>query len=304
MNQILLTNDDKNGSSSGMKPIIRFFCVAIIIFAIILICEGGFKLYNSLGKNKDFPKPALISEKNGSSLNIVVNGEIGINKLVYSWNGGDETVVEGNGMKNAKFEIQIPNGDNVLSSYVVDVKGNKTKFEDVPVSFTSSDDTVKPIISLENKDGKLEVSVTDETELDYMTYQWEEAEEVRVEVSEDDKRMIKQTIDVEKGTKRLVISAYDKSGNKQTVSKKIIGSNGPTVTASISNGNFVIKVTDEFGLTKIEYTHNDELFTINDLPQNATEYEFTIPVKDGDNYVKVNAYENGIMTEFKCKKTK
>ena len=116
--------------------------------------------------------------------------------------------------------------------------------------------------------------------------------------------MIKQTIDVEKGTKRLVISAYDKSGNKQTVSKKIIGSNGPTVTASISNGNFVIKVTDEFGLTKIEYTHNDELFTINDLPQNATEYEFTIPVKDGDNYVKVNAYENGIMTEFKCKKTK
>ena len=303
MNQILLTNDEKRGSS-GMKPIIRFFCVAIIVFAIILICEGGFKLYNSLGKNKDFPKPALISEKNGSSLNIVVNGEIGINKLVYSWNGGNETVVEGNGMKTANFEIQIPNGDNVLSSYVVDVKGNKTKFEDVPVSFTASEDTVKPIIALENVNGKLDVSVTDETELDYMIYQWEGSDEVRVDASEEDKKMIKQSIEVEKGTKKLVITAYDKSGNKQSVTKKIIGSNGPTVTASLSNGNFVIKVTDEFGLTKIEYTHNDELFTINDLPQNATEYEFTIPVKDGENYVKVNAYENGIMTEFKCKKTK
>ena len=304
MNQILITNDENGVSSRGMKPVVRFFIVAIIIFAIILICEGAFNLYNSLSqKNKDYAKPELTSEKAGSSLNLTLNGEIGINKFVYSWNGGNETTLSGNGKKQVSFDIEMPQGDNKLSSYVIDVEGNKTKFEDISVSFTDTEDTVKPVISLQNVSGKLEVTATDETEIDYLSYQWEEAEEVKVNVSEEDKKIIKTTIDVEKGTKKLTLVAVDKSGNKQTVTKKIIGSNGPTIKASLSNGNFVIKVTDEIGITKIEYTHNEEAYTVEDLPEGAKEYEFKVPLKEGDNYLKINAYENGIMTEYKCKKT-
>ena len=98
--------------------------------------------------------------------------------------------------------------------------------------------------------------------------------------------------------------AVDKAGNKQTVTKKIIGSNGPTISASLDGDNFVIKVTDEFGITKIEYTHNDEQKTVEGIPENAKEFEFRVPLKDGVNLLKINAYENGIMTEYKCKKTK
>ena len=163
---------------------------------------------------------------------------------------------------------------------------------------------MKPVISIENENGKLTITAKDETELDYFSYQWEGSDEVRVYPTEEDKTMVKQELEVKQGSTKLALTAVDKSGNKETSSKKIIGSNGPTIKASISEGNFVVKVSDEFGITKIEYTHNQEEHTVEGIPQNAKEYEFKVPLKDGDNYLKINAYENGIMTEYKCKKTK
>ena len=304
MNQILLTNEENGTSSNGMNPIIRFFCIVSIVFALILIFEGGFSLYNNLSKNKDYSKPELISEKEGSHLNVKLSGEIGINKYIYSWNGGNEITLSGDGRKKVVFQIEMPQGENKLSSYVIDVEGNKTKYEDITVSFTSEEDTVKPVIKLENVSGKLEVTANDETEIEYLTYKWEDGEEVKIEASEEDKTVIKQSIEVEKGTKKITLTAVDKSGNQQVVTKTIIGSNGPTIKASLSNGNFVIKVTDELGITKIEYTHNEEQHSVDGIPDGATEFEFKVPLKEGENYLKINAYENGIMTEYKCKKTK
>lgn len=309
MNQILMTNEENGSSPVEMKPIVRFFCIVCIVFALILVICGGFSLYNNLSKKNDFPKPVLTSEKEGSHLNVKLNGEIdgnkvGINKFVYSWNGGSETTLSGDGKSKVVFQIEMPQGDNKLSSYVIDVDGNKTKYEDIQVSFTAEEDTIKPVITLENIGGKLEVTATDERELDYLSYKWEDGEEVKVEASEEDKTTIKQVIDVEKGTKKITLIAKDKSGNEQTKTKTIIGSNGPTIKASLSNGNFVIKVTDELGITKIEYTHNEEKHTVEDLPEGATEFEFKVPLKEGENYLKIDAYENGIMTEYKCKKTK
>ncbi|MBR3673194.1 MAG: hypothetical protein IKN65_02710 [Clostridia bacterium] len=304
MNQILLTNEETGKSSNGMKPVIRFFAVVAIVFAIVLIVEGILHLYNNLNKRNDYSKPQLSYEKNGSSINLKVDGEIGLNKVTYSWNDGNETVLSADGRKSVSYNIEIPQGDSTLKAVVKDVEGHETKFEDIEISFNESDDTVKPEIKIENVSGKLEVTATDEKEIDYLTYQWEGADEVRIEQSEEDKTKIVQTIEVEKGTKKLTLVAVDKTGNKQTVTKKIIGSNGPAISASLDGDNFVIKVTDEFGITKIEYTHNDEQKTVEGIPENAKEFEFRVPLKDGVNLLKINAYENGIMTEYKCKKTK
>lgn len=303
MNQILVTNEENGATTREIKPIIRFFCIVCIVFALILIICGGFSLHKNLSTNKDFPKPEFTSEKEGSHLNVKLTGEIGINKYVYSWNGGNETTLSGDGKKKVIFQIEMPQGENKLSSYVIDVEGNKTKYEDITVTFTEEEDTVKPVIALESVAGKLQITASDDRELDYLTYKWEDGEEVRIEVSED-KTLIQQSIDVEKGTKKITLKAVDKAGNEQTASQTIIGSNGPTIKASLSNGNFVIKVTDEFGITKIEYTHNEEPHTVEDLPEGATEFEFKVPLKEGENYLKIDAYENGIMTEYKCKKTK
>ena len=50
MNQILVTKDNKDTSSKDIKPIVKFFCIACIIFAIVLGIEGGVKLYKK-GQN-------------------------------------------------------------------------------------------------------------------------------------------------------------------------------------------------------------------------------------------------------------
>lgn len=304
MNQILVTNEENGSNSKGFKPVIRFFAIVAIVFAIVLIVEGGIHLYKSLNENTDFAKPELGYEKNGSSIIIKLSDEIGINKIIYSWNGGSETTISADGKKSLSYEIEVPQGDNKLAIKVKDVEGHETKFEDISITFTEEDDTVKPEINIENENGKLAVTAKDDKEMDYITYQWEGSEEVKIENNEQDKTIIKQSIDVEKGTKKLTVVAVDKTGNKTTITKKIIGSNGPTITASLDGDNFVIKVTDEFGITKIEYTHNDEKKTVEGIPTNAKEFEFRVPLKDGVNLLKINAYENGIMTEYKCKKTK
>lgn len=238
MNQILVTDVENNSQSNGMKPVIKFFCVAAIIFALILVGEGGFYFY-----------------------------------------------------KKAKN-----NGGNLFSFF------NKTNTSNQAED--GNKDKSKPVISIENANGKLLVTAKDETEISYLSYQWEGAEEKKFNPSEEDKTTVKQEIEVQKGTQKLTLTAVDAAGNIETTTKKIIGSNGPEIKASLSGGNIVVKVTDEFGITKIVYTHNEEEHTVEGIPANAKEFEFKVPLKDGDNYLKINAYENSIMTEYKCKKTR
>jgi len=304
MNQILVTNDEKGFKNNSIKPIVRFFAVVAIVFALVMIGGGSFNLYKSLGTNKDYARPELRLEKNGSSMNVKVDGEIGINQVIYAWGKGNETIVNANGRKNFNFDIEIPQGENTLKTKIIDVEGNKTKFEDVAVTFSESDDSTKPVISIEKVDGKLSITAIDETELDYFSYKWEDSDEVKITPSESDKKVIKQVLDVQKGTKQLTLVAVDKAGNKAFSNKKVIGSNGPTIKASIADNNFVVKVTAESAITEIQYTLNDETSKINNIPKDAKEFEFKVPLKEGANYLKINAYENGIMSEYKCKKTK
>lgn len=304
MNQILVTNDKNSVSSIEMKPIIRFFAIIIIVVAIVLSCIGGYNLYKSLQQKDNYAKPNLSVEKNGSAVNLIIKGEIGINKVEYKWNEGNSTIIKGNGKKDVNLEIEIPQGNNKLNIVVVDVEGNKTNFENIDVVFETTEDTVKPKISIINTTGKLSVTATDETELDYLTYQWENEEEVKIDVTEENNKTITQDIKVQKGTKALIITAVDKTGNKATITKTIVGSNGPQIKVSVKDNNFIVKVTTEYGLTKIEYTLNEKVNTVENVPKNSKEFEFRVPLEDGVNYLKINAYENELMTEYKCKKTK
>lgn len=305
MNQILVTKDNKDTSSKDIKPIVKLFCIACIIFAIVLGIEGGVKLYKKIGKSSNFDRPEVFTEQSGSTVILRVTSKKRINKVVYSWNGGAESTLDGEGKQDINFQIEMPQGENKLNAYIIDVDGNKTILEEMTFKFDSSIDTVKPVITLENVNGKLSVTAQDETELDYLTYKWEDGEEVKVQPEEDNKKVINQSIDVKKGTAKITIQAVDKSGNIQSVTKKIIGSDGPKIDVKLSNGNFIITVTDDFKITKIEYTLNDEVVEIKDLPKDAKEYQFTVPVKpDVDNYLKINAYEDSIMTEVKKKKSK
>lgn len=307
MNQILITKDEKGRSTLGLKPIIIFFAVALIIVGIIFLGQGAYKSYKKAQETKDFPKPTLALEKNGSSLNMHLKCEIPINKIEYAWNDGSISLLEVSGKKEVKFDIEMPNGNNTLQVYAIDVNGNKTKFEQ-KISFTQEDnkDTEKPEITIAKSEtaGKIKIKATDNSEIDYLSYKWEGEDEIVVKATEDTKKEIIQEINVQKGTKKIIVTVVDKTGNKKSLTMDIVGSNGPTVKVSIADNNFIVKVTSEVGLTKITYTHNDEEKSVENIPEKAKEFEFKVPLKDGVNYLKINAYENDIMAEYKCKKTK
>lgn len=307
MNQILITKDEKGRSTLGLKPIIIFFAAALIIVGLIFLGQGVYKSYKKAQENKDYPRPTLALEKNGSSLNMYFKGEIPINKIEYAWNDGSISLLEVSGKKEVKFDVEMPNGNNNLQVYVIDVNGNKTKFEQ-KVSFTQTDnkDTEKPKIAITKSEtaGKIKIKATDNDEIDYVSYKWEGEDEIVVKATEETKKEIVQEINVQKGTKKIVATVVDKTGNKKSITMDIVGSNGPTIKVSIADNNFVVKVTSEASLTKITYTHNDEEKTVENIPEKSKEFEFKVPLKDGVNYLKINAYENDIMTEYKCKKTK
>ena len=243
--------------------------------------------------------------KNGSLLNLEFQGEIGINKIEYYWNNGNHTVYKCNGNKSANLELEVPFGNNKLNVVVFDVEGNKTKFNNIEVVLDEDEDIVKPEISIVIGSGKINVTATDNVELDYLSYQWDGEEEVKISAPEEDKTKIVQDISVQKGTKLLTITAVDKTGNKESVTNNIVGSNGPKITVRIEDNNFVVNVTDEFAISKIEYTLNEKINNVEGIPESSKEFEFRVPLEEGTNYLKINAYENeSIMTEYKCKKTR
>lgn len=304
MNQILISNDENGNSSREVKPVIRFFAIIIIVIALILTGIWGVNLSKSL-KNKDnYPKPTINVEKNGSAVNLIIKGQNGINRIEYKWNEGNVTQVKVNGKKEHNLEIEIPQGDNVLNVVVVDVEGNKTKFDKIEVEFAKGEDTIKPEISIVDASGKLRITAIDNSELAYLSYKWEGEEEVKVEPTQESKTTITKDVNVQRGTKKIVITAVDKTGNKAIIENNIIGSDGPKITVRVEDNNFIVNVKDEYVITKIEYTLNEKVNKVEGIPQDAKEFEFKVPLEDGVNYLKINAYENGLMTEYKCKKTK
>lgn len=306
MNQILITNDENGNSVLGIKSIARFFAILIIVIALVFAGEAGYNLYGSIKSQNESPKATLETKKVGSTLYLKFTDEVPINKIEYAWNDGKVTSLKGIGRKTQEFPIDIPQNENKLNVSVIDVNGNKTKFEELTIAFSEDEDTIKPTIKFEkgSTTGKLVVLANDDRALNYITYKWEEGEEIKIEATEENQTEIRQEIDVEKGTKQITVVAFDKTGNKYQDSKTIVGSTGAKITVSISEGNFVVKVVGENTITKILYTHNDIEHTVTDIPKDAKEFEFKVPLQDGTNLLKINAYEDEIMTEYKCKKTK
>ena len=50
---------------------------------------------------------------------------------------------------------------------------------------------------------------------------------------------------------------------------------------------------------RLRPTLNEKVNKVEGIPQDAKEFEFKVPLEDGVNYLKINAYENGLMTEYK-----
>jgi hypothetical protein len=329
MNQILSFYNIGN-SKEAMKKAIKVFCISIVLFAIILIVEG-FLGYNEFKNRKisiDTPEINIVRDNGITKLNIY--SIIGIQKVVYSWSDGLETVVNKTGENEVSVDIDTAIGTNDLNIKIIDSDGNTIVYDPIKIAYEGNEensnnianstddtnnsnevvdwqtavasDTTNPKIELSSSKGKIVIKASDDVKMSYVTYAWNDEDETTITGLSEDEMSLTAEIDAKKGDNVLKVKAYDKAGNVEELEKEVHGTDGPNIDVKKENDQIVVKVTDEYGITKIKYNFNGEEKTIDNISQN--EYELKLDLKDGENYIIVEAYENSVKSEYKGKTTK
>ena len=317
MNQILSFQTIGN-SKIQLKKVIRFFSIFIILFALILVIEGSFGYYKNKNKKvviKETPDINIQRDNGTTILNITSN--IGVQKVIYSWNDGIEDSVEEGGKNNVEVKIPTTIGTNDLNIKIIDSNGNTIVYNPVKISYEENQeenvnweeaiktDKTKPKVSIESVKGKIVITATDDVKMSYVTYSWNGEEENKITGLSDDEKTLTTEIDstnVKKGTNKLIVKAYDKAGNVETVEKEVQGANGSKIKVNQENGELVVNVKNDINITKIEYNFNGEEKTIDNI--NQKEYTFKLQMKDGENKISISAYADALKSDYQNTFTK
>ena len=326
MNQILSFKNTENGRKILVHNT-KYLCVFLIIFALVLAGEGAWKLYTNLNKQVVVDKPVITGNINYGKTLFNVKSEAGVKKIAYAWNNGEETVIEKSGETDFDFEVNNPIGVNELSIKAYGSDGGIVTYDTIKIVYDEqedegmgdSDDVINPVvdkqaavdndknaptISLTAEPGKVVITASDDVMMSYVTYSWNGGEEVKITGLSADEKTLSAKIDSLKGDNKLKVKAYDKAGNVKEIEKDVHGTDGPTIDVKkdTEKGQLIIKVSDDFGITKIEYNFNNEEKTIENIEGNT--YEFKLDLKDGENFIIINAYEGTVKKEYKGKTIK
>ena len=302
MNQILDYDPNKKsgGSASGSDKVVRVFAIFLVIFAICLLASGGYGIYkNKLTQKSNQVKPTYATinaeQTEDGKVNVSVEHDKAIEEMFYSWNTSAERSFKGEGSKTLEKELDMPAGTNTLHIKIVDVNGVETSFEK---EFTAEEglDILNPVISITVVDGqgedklkKLKVTATDETKLDFITYRWNDDEEIKVEADAENQKEIVLELDILRGVNDITIVAVDSSNNTTTETKSFNALTKPevVVTLSADGSSLEVKTTHENGISNIYYTLNGREYQANfdDDTENANpkEVSFTQALDEGYN---------------------
>ena len=295
MNQILdyAPNGNPKKSSNSSDTVVRVFAVLLVIFSLCLLGSGLYSIFQNKETEKQAEvKPTYATIKavqEGEQAIITVTHDKVIESMVYSWNSDAERSVKGDGQKTLEKTLDLPAGENTLHIKVIDINKVETSFEQKFVA-ESGLDIMNPVISLKIVNGEeekmLQITATDETKIDFLTYRWNDEEEVKVEASEDNDKEIVTEIPIMRGTNDITIVAVDSENNTTTETKSYTGLTKPEIVVTLSGdgSTLIIKTTHENGIKKIYYTLNDTpyeaTFEGDDIQQ---EVEFTQPLNEGYN---------------------
>ena len=307
MNQILeYSNINNNGKHSGggnkntSDKIVKVFAVILLLFAIFLIISGATSfLKNKETEDETANKPAqeyiatieaLVDEEN-EEVNIIVDNEIEISKIVYNWNSNPERTIQGDGTNHIEKKIDLSAGNSTLNIKVIDIKGNETK-ESFTFNSESGKDIVSPKITLGYQGNKLIITAEDENELAFITYKWndEPAIEVRVEDDAEDKTILVEEVDILMGENTITIIAVDAANNTKTETKALTGVTKPEIIVNLIGTGDTLEITckHEKGIKEIYYTLNDRPYQYQTPEgENYTEITFTQALDEGYNRIKL-----------------
>ena len=149
----------------------------------------------------------------------------------------------------------------------------------------------KPVITLTVTDkGKLKITATDETEISFITYTWNNDETVRIDAT-DDKKKIETEIEILKGKNNITVSAVDTSNNTTTEVKEYNGLTKPEVKLTLSSDKTKVNVSisHENGLKGVSGSLNGQDFNVDGVTEGTTSLNFDLNLVEGANKVKVVA---------------
>ncbi|MBR3134272.1 MAG: hypothetical protein IKG56_02285 [Clostridia bacterium] len=272
----------------SIDTITRVFAIIIILFGIGIIANSVYALNLSDNKPKDIPTVSL--EKMGKEVTITVETQQPIKEMKYRWNDGEDTEIKSNGTSKLIHTIDVPNGNNILIMTVVDCYGNKTRYQRQYIY--ESTDVTKPTIDIAGSGTKLIISIADETKLAYVTYRWNDGEDFKYEMQQDQKEA-QIEIEVMQGKNELTVIAVDGEDNRTTINKSIIGDTKPEVSISTEGNNIVVNVKDDEGIKKLEVTIDGN--TTEQDTENNKEITAKIPVDVGTHEISATAINvNGL----------
>lgn len=305
MNQILDYNPNKSsgGGSSGSDKVTRVFALILICFAI---CLAGVGVYNLMGNKTKTEAPTSsvtqakitvektqsTKEENKEVILIKVSHDKVIKKLIYSWDSDKETTLQGDEKSTMEREIPSCQGTHTLNIKVVDVDGGETIHQET-IESLMGDDLVAPEIKLSVTDSKkLKITAVDETEISYVTYRWNDSEEMRVDVSEEDKKKIEFEIDIKKGQNDIFVVAVDANNRTAHKEQAFTGVTKPDVTVTISADKKAVEIKcfHENGIKEIGLNINGTDYDVDLAGDTPTDVALPpIDLPEGENTVWVSA---------------
>ena len=290
-------NNSKYGNKTNIKKIVRFFCIAIIIFGITLIGKSVYGMVNSIPKQRD-EALSVTTEQQGRHLKINVDSGLPIKEFRYNFSTEESEIgLQGNGTNNFEYEIELPQNMSVLNVTVVDYYGFKTHYR--AQYFNSTTDYTEPIIKLGSLSGKLQITAEDETKLAYIVYQINDEEPVRVEEVDETGKKIVKTIEIPEGESRLQVIAYDADYNRASINKDVVGSRRPNIAISTDDQYIIIEMSDDRGISKVVVTIDDQTQEADVAEMNEKNLITKIPVAAGTHSVSVRVVNIDNLDETK-----
>lgn len=300
MNQILQTENKKNNGPVEIGKVIKFFVVAIIIFAIILIGLGAYHLITQ--NNNQAPTEPVVEEqppqvninREEDDIVIEITHNKPIAKIVYNWNDEAENTIEANNQNTISEKITLPYGTNTLNLTVTDINGIETKFQKEYVVEGDG----KPVIELKlTQDNKIKITTQDESNLSYIIYSWNDGEQTKIEATGEDLTLLEQEVEIPLGQNTLKVQATNINNVTTTKELEVKGIKKPVLSFKKEGDYLVIKAEDEVGMKVIDYTLNGQKYQINYGNKKVIEYKQLLEKGENNLEIKAENQDGGITTK-------
>lgn len=255
MNQILYTIQNNN-EKNRMKSIMLFFAITIIIFGLIMVSMGGYRMATAKIEKEEaieaatVPKVKLYEENNKLKISIEHIREI--KDIIYSWNNGEDiqlSVFSENFNGSLEEEIDIPGGTNTVNVKVIDVKG---KMSTASGEFTYKG-TYMDLSVIDNK--SLKIIVTDMVGLQGVTYQWNSGEVKTAYPQEENQQVVEIVSDIPNGLNTIKVRAVNRANAVENKEMQVKGVTKPTMKINYNSDRtmLTLKLNDEQGIESYSY---------------------------------------------------